>query len=388
MATRSLIGTTDVPVARPEEAVDRGRGDRLSLRRRQRLFRAADRARPTWSGPIRASARSTTTAPPSAKDVTRDYHLELDPRAGPETALGLRRQDHHRPRAGARRRSTCSASAASSSPPPRPPRRQHRRRLQRPPGRRSPRWMPAPLRPPPRRAPTAPGSSACSAAPTSLADLGRHFGAGLYEARGPLSDRHGIRPHRRGHPLAPHQARPGDDEGGAAGAGAVARQKSSPLMGRGWGWGERLRTGTERASLSSPHPSPPHQGEGNGNSAACSPFLRHAFRPEASACAGPGDSVIGWKLDRGAARRAAPQFPPRYRNVVADHVTLQSRAAARRAAARGDRGRDRRPRRRRQGRRGDGRPPRRHHRPPRRLAPITSPGRSTDGRRARRRATT
>ena len=42
---RSLIGTTDVPVASPEEAVDHGRRDRLSLRRRQ-LPISASRSRP------------------------------------------------------------------------------------------------------------------------------------------------------------------------------------------------------------------------------------------------------------------------------------------------------------------------------------------------------
>jgi hypothetical protein len=43
--------------------------------------------------------------------------------------------------------------------------------------------------------------------------------------------------------------------------------------------------------------------------------------------AGSGDSVIGWKLDRDQRAELLLQFPPRYRNVVADHVTLKSRAA-------------------------------------------------------------
>ena len=48
---------------------------------------------------------------------------------------------------------------------------------------------------------------------------------------------------------------------------------------------------------------------------------------QAAAQAGHGDSVIGWKLDREQRRELLQQFPPRYPNVVADHVTLQSRAA-------------------------------------------------------------
>ena len=49
---------------------------------------------------------------------------------------------------------------------------------------------------------------------------------------------------------------------------------------------------------------------------------------EAAASAGEGDSVIGWKLDREQRKELLQQFPPRYRNVDADHVTLQTRASA------------------------------------------------------------
>jgi hypothetical protein len=49
---------------------------------------------------------------------------------------------------------------------------------------------------------------------------------------------------------------------------------------------------------------------------------------EAAASAGKGDSVIGWKLDREQRKELLQQFPPRYPNVNADHVTLQSRTAA------------------------------------------------------------
>ena len=49
---------------------------------------------------------------------------------------------------------------------------------------------------------------------------------------------------------------------------------------------------------------------------------------EAAAQAGSGDSVIGWKLDPEQRRELLQQFPPRFGNVVADHVTLAARAAA------------------------------------------------------------
>jgi hypothetical protein len=48
---------------------------------------------------------------------------------------------------------------------------------------------------------------------------------------------------------------------------------------------------------------------------------------EASARAGDGDGVIGWKLDREQRKELLQQFPPRYRNVDADHVTLRTGAA-------------------------------------------------------------
>ena len=38
-----------------------------------------------------------------------------------------------------------------------------------------------------------------------------------------------------------------------------------------------------------------------------------------------GDSVIGWKLDRDQRAELLQQFPPRYPNVDADHVTLKVR---------------------------------------------------------------
>jgi hypothetical protein len=49
---------------------------------------------------------------------------------------------------------------------------------------------------------------------------------------------------------------------------------------------------------------------------------------EAAAKAGSGSNFTGWKLDRDQRRELLQQFPPRYANVVADHVTLQSKASA------------------------------------------------------------
>ena len=43
---------------------------------------------------------------------------------------------------------------------------------------------------------------------------------------------------------------------------------------------------------------------------------------EAAAKAGRGESVIGWKLDAEQRTELLQQFPPRFANVVADHVTL------------------------------------------------------------------
>ena len=48
---------------------------------------------------------------------------------------------------------------------------------------------------------------------------------------------------------------------------------------------------------------------------------------EAAAKAGRGGSVIGWKLDPEQRTELLQQFPPRFKNVVADHVTLAGKAA-------------------------------------------------------------
>src|SRR5687768_8251194 len=43
--------------------------------------------------------------------------------------------------------------------------------------------------------------------------------------------------------------------------------------------------------------------------------------------AAPGQSVVGWKLDRGQRTELLARFKPVYGNVVADHVTLASKVA-------------------------------------------------------------
>jgi hypothetical protein len=53
-----------------------------------------------------------------------------------------------------------------------------------------------------------------------------------------------------------------------------------------------------------------------------------ALSPEqAFARAGRGRDAIGWKLDRAQRQELLQQFPPRYAEVVADHVTLAGKAA-------------------------------------------------------------
>ena len=49
---------------------------------------------------------------------------------------------------------------------------------------------------------------------------------------------------------------------------------------------------------------------------------------QAAAKAGSGGSVIGWKLDPGQRKELLQQFPPKFRNVVADHVTLQAKVGS------------------------------------------------------------
>jgi hypothetical protein len=48
---------------------------------------------------------------------------------------------------------------------------------------------------------------------------------------------------------------------------------------------------------------------------------------QAAASAGQGHGVIGWKLDREQRKELLQQFPPRYGEVDADHVTLRTGAS-------------------------------------------------------------
>jgi hypothetical protein len=41
----------------------------------------------------------------------------------------------------------------------------------------------------------------------------------------------------------------------------------------------------------------------------------------------PGNAVIGWKLDRDQRKELLLQFPPKFGEIVADHVTLSARVA-------------------------------------------------------------
>lgn len=48
---------------------------------------------------------------------------------------------------------------------------------------------------------------------------------------------------------------------------------------------------------------------------------------QASAKAGKGRAVIGWKLDRDQRKELLQQFPPKFAEVVADHVTLAAKVS-------------------------------------------------------------
>lgn len=48
---------------------------------------------------------------------------------------------------------------------------------------------------------------------------------------------------------------------------------------------------------------------------------------QAAAKAGKGERVIGWKLDRDQRKELLQQFPPRFSEVVADHVTLAAKVS-------------------------------------------------------------
>ena len=177
------------------------------MRRRERLFHQADRARRRGlvlcRGPLALRRR---------RGGGEGRHPRLSsrarPGAGPQIAFGIRRQDHHRPaprRGGA---GPAAASRASSSPRPAP----SPAAISAPPS--TPGWRRS--APGCRRrccggwpAPTAPASRPCSATPTPRRPR-PPFRRRPLRGGGALSDRDRIRAHRRGHTVAPHQARPDD----------------------------------------------------------------------------------------------------------------------------------------------------------------------------------
>ena len=48
---------------------------------------------------------------------------------------------------------------------------------------------------------------------------------------------------------------------------------------------------------------------------------------QASERAKPGSSVIGWKLDRAERKELLRRFPPKFKEAIADHVTLEAKVA-------------------------------------------------------------
>jgi len=52
-----------------------------------------------------------------------------------------------------------------------------------------------------------------------------------------------------------------------------------------------------------------------------------ATAQEASGRAKPGSAVIGWKLNRGDRRELLRRFPPKFKQTIADHVTLEAKVA-------------------------------------------------------------
>ncbi|HEY0313887.1 MAG TPA: hypothetical protein VGC56_15520 [Allosphingosinicella sp.] len=49
---------------------------------------------------------------------------------------------------------------------------------------------------------------------------------------------------------------------------------------------------------------------------------------QAHDAAGQGEETIGWTLERGQRKELLQQFPPAYEKVIADHVTLRSKASS------------------------------------------------------------
>jgi glycerol-3-phosphate dehydrogenase len=175
----SLIGTTDVPVARPEDAlISAAEIAYLCAAANSYFVRQTDPGDVIWSY---AGVRSLyDDGAAAAKDVTREYRLELDPAPGPKLlsvfggkittaralaiealdALGVggRKFTTHAPLPGGNVSAVFNARMEELAS-----------------------WLPAPML---RRLALAYGTRIDSVLgdANALADLGRHFGAGLYEA--------------------------------------------------------------------------------------------------------------------------------------------------------------------------------------------------------------
>jgi glycerol-3-phosphate dehydrogenase len=172
---RTLIGTTDVPVQRPEDAaITPGEVDYLCAAVNRYFVRQTAAADVVWSYSGVRSLHDDGAA--SAQTVTRDYHLELDDAPGPKllsvfggkitTARALAEQ--------ALRKLGVRADCATAQTP--LPGGEPGEDL---PGQLS--WMDPDLL---RRLARAYGSRLPDVigSATRMADLGRHFGTGLYEA--------------------------------------------------------------------------------------------------------------------------------------------------------------------------------------------------------------
>ncbi len=287
----TLIGTTDVPVASPGEAeISAAEADYLCAAASAYFTRRILPADIIWSyAGVRALHDDGSTA---AKDVTREYHLELAAAGGGKllsvfggkitTARALAERALAKLGVGGRS-GTATRPLPGGEPDPEPP---------------HPGWLPAPML---ARMTAAYGSrvGTVTGGAGSVDRLGRHFGAGLYEAEvrylietefARSADDILWRRTKLGLVMTPaEQAALADFLQGPSGSGAVPRSGTAPLF-PGW----------------------------------CGMALSAA---EAAAQAGSGDSVIGWKLDRDQRRELLQQFPPRFGHVVADHVTLAAKAA-------------------------------------------------------------
>ena len=201
---------------RPGAGGDQRGGDRLSLRRRERVFRRAGHARPTSSGPIPACGRSTTTAPRRRRRRRATTCWSSTARDGEPPLLSIfggKITTYRRLAESAGK--AASRSLPDSGKPAGPAARRcpaaiSRRRLRRA-------WS-AKLTARvsvSRRGHAAPAGArlrhrarAISRRRDARADLGRDFGAGLTEAEVRYLMRAGMGADRRRRAVAPLQARP------------------------------------------------------------------------------------------------------------------------------------------------------------------------------------